>query len=294
MSTYSIKELSQLSGIKPHTIRIWEQRYNLLSPFRTETNIRYYDDKQLKKLLNVCELVNSGKKISQICKFNDTQIAAEIDAVVARSFKDEGHFDGIVNQIIIAITTFDEALFDKIFSNAILRFGLAQTYLKVIYPVLLKVGLMWSRDNIVPAQEHFLSNLIRQKLFSSIDSLPLAHHSDQTWVLFLAENEEHEIGLLFANYILRQHGKKVIYLGANVPFDDLSNIVKQCQATHIYTFFVKKHPAEKVENLLEQLHSSFRKVKILISGNKSLIENLSFDKQIKWIKEVESLVAMVR
>ena len=294
MSIYSIKELGQISGILPHTIRIWEQRYDLLKPLRSETNIRYYDDEQLKKLLNVCELINSGMKISHISKLSKKQIDSEIDILIAKSFQDGNQFDSIVNQIIISLTTFDESLFDKMFSNSILRFGLTETYLKVIYPVLVRIGLMWIKNDIFPAQEHFLTNLIKQKLFVSIDSLPLPKSADQTWVLFLKENEEHEIGLLFANYIIRQQGKRVVYLGSNVPRENLSNVIKHLKATHVYTFFTKNHSIEEVQHLLDNLSLNFKKTKLFVSGNRSIIEGVQLNKQVKWIQEIDSLVNILK
>jgi MerR family transcriptional regulator, light-induced transcriptional regulator len=293
MTTYSIKELGLISGIKPHTIRIWEQRYDLLKPLRSDTNIRRYDDEQLKKLLNVCSLMNAGMKISHIGELNQSQIAIEIDKIIAESFNNESHFNSIVNQIIIATATFDEELFEKIFSNSILRFGLAKTYTNVIYPVLLKVGLMWVKSDILPAQEHFLSNLIKQKLFSSIDSLPLPKSSDQTWVLFLSVREEHEIGLLFANFILRQNGKKVVYLGSKVPYENIFNVVQKTHATHLYTFFVSKYPADYIGSILTKLRSDFKKNKICVSGKSEYLKHVELVKSVIWIKDIDGLLKMV-
>jgi MerR family transcriptional regulator, light-induced transcriptional regulator len=143
--------------MKAHTIRIWEMRYGLLQPERTDTNIRYYDDKQLKKLLNVCALLGEGMKISKIGDLTDKQINDEIEKIIVNLAEKDIQYETIINQVIIAISSFDEILFEKIFSNAILRFGLIGTYLKVIYPLLVRIGLMWSKDDILPAQEHFLS-----------------------------------------------------------------------------------------------------------------------------------------
>ncbi len=293
MSTYSIKELGLISGIKPHTIRIWEQRYDLLKPLRTETNIRYYDDEQLKKLLNVCELMNAGMKISHISELTEAQVAAEIDRIVSESFKGEDHFDTIINQLVIAVATFDEVLFEKVFSNSILRFGITITYLNVIYPLLVKIGIMWGKSDILPAQEHFFSNLIRQKFFSAIDSLPLPKITSETWILFLCEHEEHEIGLLFANYILRKNGKKVIYLGSKVPYENLANVVQATNGTHLYTFFVKNHPADKVSSIVEKLSSDFRKLKIFVSGKEELLKEMKETKQIALIKDIKTLHRIV-
>jgi DNA-binding transcriptional MerR regulator len=293
MSTYSIKELGLISGVKPHTIRIWEQRYGLLKPMRSDTNIRYYDDEQLKKLLNVKELMNAGMKISHIGDLSPKQLSTELDRIIADANKDEVQFENIINQIIVSIATFDETLFEKTFSNCVLRFGLTKTYLKVVYPTLIRVGLMWSKSDIMPAQEHFFSNLIKQKLFSTIDSMPIPQNSDQTWVLFLNEQEEHEIGLLFAYYILRKHHKKVIYLGGKVPYDNLSNVAKHCKATHLYTFLVKNHPEEEIGGLINKLHADFKKATLCISGKKELIEKIPVNKNRVWIKEVQTLIDMV-
>jgi DNA-binding transcriptional MerR regulator len=294
MSTYSINELSQLSGIKPHTLRIWEQRYGLLNPHRTETNIRYYDDEQLKKLVSICELIKSGMKISHIGKLTDAEIASHMDAIIAASFKNGDHFESILNQLIVALSSFDEVLFEKIFSNSILRFGMVKTYVNVIYPLLMKVGLMWAKNDVMPAQEHFVSYLIMQKLFASIDSLPLPPNSNQTWVLFLNEGEEHEIGLLFANYIIRQHGKRVIYLGSNVPVENVVSVLKQTKATHVYTFFVKRHKDGHALNLLNKLMMDLKKTKLFVSGNESFIESLDLNKQVKWIREIDTLLKLVQ
>lgn len=294
MAHYSIKNLEEISNQKAHTIRIWEQRYGLLTPRRTDTNIRYYDDKQLKKLLNVCALMGEGMKISKISKLSDTQINDAIQKIITDSAEKEVQFETIINQAIIAVSAFDEMSFDKIFSNAILRFGLKDTYLKVIYPMLVRIGLMWSKDDIMPAQEHFFSNLIKQKLFSAIDATPLAANSNQTWVLFLPETESHEIGLLLANYILRSNGKKVIYLGQNVPYENLNKVVESCKPTHIYTFFVRNHPDENIDHLVNQLVKHHKGSKICISGKHSILEKVAQKYKVEWIKELSSLIEAVR
>lgn len=289
MSTYSIKDLGNISGIKPHTIRIWEQRYDLLKPLRTDTNIRYYDDLQLKKLLNVCELINSGMKISHISQLSQARFSEEIDKIIAQSFKGEDHFDTIVNQMVIAISTFDEILFEKVFSNSILRFGLTITYFNILYPVLIKVGMLWGKSELLPAQEHFFSNLVKQKFFSAIDSLPLPQKSDQTWVLFLPEHEEHEIGLMFANYIIRKNGKKVVYLGSKVPYENLSEVVRSTQGSHLYTFFVKNHSTQRIESIVNNLTEDFGKLKIFVSGKGELLNNIEFQKHVVWVKDIRDL-----
>ncbi len=293
MISYSIKELSEISGIKAHTIRIWEQRYHLLSPSRTDTNIRLYGDEDLKKLLNVSQLISQGKKISFISRMTDDEIANEIDEFISKSSPKNLPYDAIINQMIIAISTFDEILFDKMFADSTMRWNLVDTYKNVIYPLLVKTGLMWNRSDLMPAQEHFLSNLIRQKLFAIIDYLPLQDNPDQTWVLFLNEHEEHEIGLLFANFVLKQNKQKVLYLGSNVPYENLAAVIAQVNPTHLYTFFVRNQPKENINAYLNKLKSDFKDVQICVSGKADLIGAKSTDKKITLIKDIYQLNQLV-
>lgn len=294
MSTYSIKDLERISNQKAHTIRIWEQRYALLEPERTDSNIRYYNDEQLKKLLNVCTLLQKGMKISHISKLSRKDIAHEIDLIIENSFQGDVHLDAIINQAVVAMATFDGTLFEQIFSNSVKRIGLKKTYMKIIYPLLVRTGLMWIKDDLLPAQEHFLSNLVRQKLFSAIDLLPLPEKTDQTWVLFLNKDEDHEIGLLFAHYVLRQYGKKVIYLGIRVPYENLASVVAQCQASHIYTFFVRAYPEKELEELITRLVTDFSDCNICISGDKETISKAAGDKGAVLIPTIESLIDIVK
>ena len=293
MSIYSIKELGLISGIKPHTIRIWEKRYNILKPLRSDTNIRYYDDNQLKKLLNVCALINSGMKISAIGALSQKHILVEMDKIIAAAFKNKDQFDTIINQLLIAIYTFDEVHFEKIFFNATQKFGLTKTYLNIIYPTLVRIGLMWTKSDIMPAQEHFFSNLFKQKLYAAIDVLPIPKSSNQTWVLFLNPQEEHEIGLLFANYILRKQGKKVIYLGPKVPYDNLRLVIQQFKTTHVYTFFTKKNEEEIINSMLDDLNATFKKIVICFSGNKNTIEKIPLTKNRMCVKDIHDLLEIV-
>lgn len=293
MALYSIKDLERISNQKAHTIRIWEQRYGLLEPERTETNIRFYDDNQLKKLLNVCTLMNKGMKISHISKLTKIEMANAIDKIIAESFHSEEQIAAIINKALISLSTYDQVVFDELFSNAITRFGMARTYTEIIYPLLVRTGLMWIKDDLLPAQEHFLSNLIKQKLFSAIEALPLPKDADQSWILFLNESEDHEIGLLFANYLIRQHGKKVIYLGQRVPYDNLTNVVEQCKPTHIYSFFVRNQYEDELSELITKLSTDFGSSMICISGGDHNIQKIAEDNNIMQIKTIDSLIEIL-
>lgn len=286
---YSIKDLDRITGIKAHTIRIWEQRYHLLQPDRTSTNIRFYDDEQLKKLLNVSLLINSGMKISHISKLTKKQLIDTIQKIEDSKGRTDLQIESLINNALVAASTFDEVLFEKVFSNSILRFGIKDTYLNILYPLLVKVGLMWTRDSLLPSQEHFLSNLIKQKLYAAIDSLPVAPNTKPLWVLFLSEKEEHEIGLLFANYILRQNGNRVVFLGQKVPYENLAEVVVSCKPNFLYTFFVKRQPEEEVSKYFKKIRKDFKGQRFCVSGNSELFSNCIAKYQLTYLKNVDDL-----
>jgi MerR family transcriptional regulator, light-induced transcriptional regulator len=293
MSFYTIKDLERFSSQKAHTIRMWEQRYALLTPERTSTNIRYYNDDQLKKLLNVCTLINRGMKISHISRLSKPEIAAEIGKIIVGTYPQNVQIEAIINETLIAISKYDEAHFNEMFSTSVGILGLRNAYIKVIYPMLVRTGLMWTSDTLIPSQEHFLSNLVRQKLFTAIDSLPLPSDPDQTWVLFLNEQEDHEIGLLFANYLLRQSGKRVIYLGARVPYSNLSNVIKSCSATHVYTFFVRNQLENELESLVNHLRNDFAETTLCFSGGEQTLVKMIQENHLNHISTVENLLHII-
>lgn len=290
MNTFSISQLQEFSGIKAHTIRMWEQRYNALNPTRSEGNTRYYDNSQLRRLLNIVSLLNSEYKVSELCSMPDEMLFKAIDSELKNSPGTDAATEYFISQLIAAGMCYDEPYFDKIFSNCLLRFGLKETYVKVIYPVLVRIGLMWSIDKMPPAQEHFISNILRQKFFSAIDILPLPTSTKNSWILFLPENEFHEIGLLFSHYLLRLAGIKVFYLGSNVPFETLINSVKEINPGHLFFFLVHHNVAENIQKYLNTLTKSFDKIKIHLSGNEKLIKQLKLAKEIQWIKSIDDLL----
>ncbi|QRR00965.1 MerR family transcriptional regulator [Dyadobacter sandarakinus] len=288
MSSYSIRDLERISNQKAHTIRIWEQRYGLLEPDRTDTNIRNYNDDQLKKLLNVCSLLKRGMKISHISKLSKEEMACEIEKMIHEEAPAAEQFRLLTDEALIAVSTYDTAKFEDVFSDAAERFGIRATYEGLLYPLLVRAGLMWVKDDILPAQEHFLSNLIRQKLFSAIDQLPAAQGT-QTWVLFLHEEEDHEIGLLFACYLIRERGHKAVYLGARVPFENLAHVVSQVKPTHLYSFIVRNHQMGTIPSWLDKLSTDFPGVEVCISG--SLAEDRADN--IHHIKDIGTLAGII-
>ena len=218
MAVYSIKELEKLSGIKAHTIRIWEKRYQLINPHRTSTNIRYYTDEELRKILNVAVLNRQGIKISNIAKLSDQELREEI----ARVSRDDLKHESLVDSLVLAMTELDDYKQEAIISRAISKMGLRETVSEVLAPFMEKVGILWQSGNIFPAQEHITSYLIRQKIIAATDQLPaLPAEGSRSFLLFLPEDEWHELALLFTQYLLREAGHRVIYLGQSVPYADV-------------------------------------------------------------------------
>lgn len=293
MDQFSISQLSQFSGIKPHTIRIWEQRYKALEPQRSEGNTRYYDGSQLRRLLNIVSLSGTGEKISRLCALSDEELfrlREEYEGSAALS----NDYEYFINQLIAGGMSYDETNFEKAFSHCMLRFGLQKTYVEIIYPMLNRIGLMWSTNNIPPSQEHYISNLLRQKMLTAIDSMPPVIKVEEKWLLFLPEDEFHELGLLFSNYFLRSRGKNVIYLGANVPLSSVEHTLSDLQIDNLLLFMVHRNDPDNLVSYLEELRRIAGKRKIYIAGNGVTLEEMSHDKALVRLSTVEDLEREVK
>jgi len=241
---YSIKDLENLSGIKAHTIRIWEKRYGIVQPGRTDTNIRYYTNEDLKKLLNISMLTQHGFKISAISQMADEEIAQKIAAL------------SIVNQpdiygesLLLSLIDLDEPLFNKTFLEIVMSEGFENAIIRYIFPFFRRIGIMWQIGTITPAQEHFISNLIRNKIIVATERINRSPDPALgTVLLFLPENELHEIGLLFYNYVIRARGFKTIYLGQSVPQQSLDRIMTARTFSFIVTHLTNPLPQEDFMN----------------------------------------------
>lgn len=265
MNAYQIADLERLTGIKANTIRVWERRYKLIVPGRTSTNIRYYDDTQARKLLNVATLLASGVKISRIAALSDRQINERIKTLLGESPEDIA-CSAFINDLAAAMLVFDEAAFEKIFSSAVIRLGFFQAVTKVIYPLLRKIGLMWSVEDALPVQEHFASSIIRRKLLAAIDGLPAASRRSKLFLLFLPSEEWHEIGLLLSDYIIRSQGYRTIYLGQSVPGSNLSAVVKATDPTHIFTLYTSRRNPEVLKRDIQQMAKDYPGREIWVSS----------------------------
>ncbi|MGZ8544410.1 MAG: MerR family transcriptional regulator [Flavisolibacter sp.] len=287
MNRFSISELSRFSGIQSHTIRIWEKRYNALQPMRSEGNTRYYDGEQLRRLLNIVSLMKVDRKVSELARLPDEKLNKLVSAFTL-DVKARDHEEYFISQLIAAGMEYNESHFEKLFSHCLLRYGLPDAYKKIILPLLNRVGLMWTDSSIPPAAEHFISNILRQKLYTAIDALPPVKSSLPPWILFLPEEELHEIGLLFAHYLIRQSGQPSIYLGANMPLSSIKEIINSIQPGKILIFLVHNDDPLETTRYLQALHTATKKP-IFIAGHPELISQVEKHKKIKWLRSVEDL-----
>jgi MerR family transcriptional regulator, light-induced transcriptional regulator len=290
VSTYSIRDLEQLSGIKAHTLRIWEQRYDFIKPKRTDTNIRYYDDWDLKLILNVSLLKDNGHKISKISKMPYDQMQKEVLKLTEKrlSFPEQLH------TLTLAMIDHDEERFEKIISTLILQLGFEDTMIKVIYPFLLKIGILWQTGAISPSQEHFISNLIRQKIIVAIDGLfvPSAEYRKR-YLLYLPENELHEISLLFSAYLIKARKNKIVYIGQNTPFEDLISVYNAMKPHYILTVITSFPQSSDVQGYVDKLGEKFHNNTILITGRQVVGQDIRVRNNVIILNQLDDLVKFV-
>ncbi|WPR74726.1 MerR family transcriptional regulator [Algoriphagus sp. NG3] len=284
MSNYSIKDLEQLSGIKAHTLRIWEQRYNLLNPKRTDTNIRFYDDADLKLILNVSMLNAHGMKISKIAAMSSADISQEIIRLTDQSVD---HNDQI-QALTICMIEMDEDRFEKVLSTNIIKLGFEDTVLNVIYPFLSRIGILWQTGAINPAQEHFISNLIRQKLIVAIDG-QVGKSNGKTFMLFLPEGELHELSLLFSSYLIKKHGHRVIYLGQSTPQEDLVSVYNLQKPEFLLTIITSAPSGDNVQDYVCWLGREFSESELFITGLQTLEQQIEVPSNIRLLTHAREI-----
>lgn len=289
MNLFSISQLSNFSGIKPHTIRIWEQRYNALSPGRSEGNTRYYDNDQLRRLLNIVSLVQANYKISEISTMPDKKLFELLEQRLRPSEENIDTHEYFILQLIAAGMNFDEINFDKLISHCLVKYGVEGSYLKVIYPMLKRIGLMWATNLILPAAEHFISNIIRQKLFTLIDSLPAGNDKKNSWLLFLPENEFHEIGLLFSHYLIRKEGFKSVYLGSNVPLQSVVEAAAITNPDNLLLFLTHNDSKEVLGEYMNDLGRRFKNKNIKIAADAKQLQSIKLNKNFEVLSSMENL-----
>ncbi|MGB0982152.1 MAG: MerR family transcriptional regulator [Winogradskyella sp.] len=291
-SQFSIKDLENLTGIKAHTIRIWEKRYKLLEPKRTTTNIRYYDLENFQKLLNISYLNNNGYKISKIAAIKENEIPALIKDINSTNFT-ESH---AINSFKVAMLNFDQNLFYKTYETLLDEKGFEKVFYDIFIPLLNEVGLLWQTHTITPAHEHFLVTLIRQKIIANTEKIQSkqANTSNKTFVLYLPENEIHELGLMFINYQLVNKGYKSIFLGQSVPLENLADLQNYHDEITFVTYFTIKPIKEDLQTYIDNFNTTILKVKntkLWVLGQMvSHLDIKNLPKGIETFNSIQSLI----
>jgi DNA-binding transcriptional MerR regulator len=284
VAVYSIKDLEKLSGIKAHTIRIWEQRYGIINPQRTKTNIRYYKDEDLKFILNVAILNKNGIRISKIAKMSREEIAEKVAAISEINFE----FGTQLDALTISMIEMDEYKFDRIVTTNIKQLGFERTMLEIIYPFLDKLSLLWLTGSINPVQENFMGYLIRQKLIVAIDNEPLWTGADtKKYLIYLPEGERQELSLLFMHYLLKSRKNRVIYIGQEISLGDLRDAYKIHKPDFIFTMITETFAKESVQGYIEKLSSTFPDCHMLLSGYQVVAQNVQPTANVSVLKSLD-------
>lgn len=290
MSRYSIKEVETLSGIKAHTLRIWEQRYDILKPKRTDTNIRYYTDDQLRLILNISTLNKSGLKISHIAEMRPEQVQQEVLKIQGASNEPDFLLDSLIHSMI----DFDEQRFEKTLSNALLKLGFEETFSKLVFPFLIRTGVMWQAGSVRVVQEHFISNLIRRKLLAAVDGVytPPGPQA-KTFVLFLPENENHELLLLFTEYILRRQGQRVVYLGCSLPLNEIDFVAKVFKPDYLVTYITVPVEQQTLTDYLKRISAMIPHSKMIVGGSQVALSGAELPANIIRVGSAKDLLDIV-
>lgn len=287
MSTYSIKDLEQLSGIKAHTLRIWEQRYAIISPQRTDTNIRAYDDQDLKLVLNISLLKDNGYKISEISKLPLDELYNRVIKITDKpvSYPDQ------IQALTLAMLDMNEDRVEQIISSNIQQFGFENTMIHIVYPFLSRTGVLWITGSVGPAQEHFITNLIRQQLIVAInDQKHKRRTNGKKYLLFLPEGEYHEIGLLFADYLIGSRANKTLYLGQSLPFRDLAFVHERFQPDYIFTVLTSSFANHEVQSYINKLAKTFPQTQLLLTGYQIVGQDIDTPPNAQIINQFNELI----
>lgn len=286
MKRFSISDIESLIGIKAHTIRAWEARYNLVPPKRTATNIRYYEEEDLKDLLNIVTLNEKGYKISRIAKMDK----AQINHLVLQLQADYNNDTVQVLRLSDAALKYDETAFAEILSGCIEELGLIDTMDLVLFPFMKKVGMLWQTGAIDPSHEHFASNLIRDRMIVEIDKISKPDRKDRKrFLLFLPEAEMHEIGLLFARYLLKRCGMDTLYLGQEIPYSDLKKVILHYKPDYAFIVLTSLNLGKDINKILTKV-MDYMDVPLLVAGSLISEFDILLDDRLTPLKKVCEIV----
>ena len=263
MAIYTIKDIEKMSGIKAHTIRMWERRYGMVIPKRTDTNIRYYSDEDLRDFLNISILNKNGMKISKIAKLDKN----EIDKKVVSLLDSPQKYEHVIEAMMLSILQIDELALDTVFNKALEEHGFEKLIENIVFPLLERIGLLWQTTAITPAHERFLTNILRHQLIVAIDKTsPHKKKDNNKLIFFLPEGELHEFGLLFYSYIARKKGYEVIYLGASIPLQDLKEMQRVTQAKAFFSAHVTAINKQELEGMFHYFRETFPTLPFYVTG----------------------------
>lgn len=291
MKKFSISDIENLTGIKAHTIRIWEQRYNFFTSKRTETNIRYYDDDDLCLFLNIATLNENGYKISKISKMSLT----EINTLVGQLKENHYNSNIQVQMLSNAMLKMDDVEFDDILNGCINEIGMEEAMANIIFPFLRKVGFMWQVGTINPAHEHFATHKIEQRIIVATTQLTIKNtKQSKKYLLFLPPLEHHEVGLLFAQYLLKSHGHTVLYLGQNLPFDSLSKVVDYYEPDFAVCILTILSSELNLTETIDKLQESLSGTPLILSG--SLLNNKEIPKtdKLTHVRDITEFINLIQ
>ena len=290
--SYSIDQFSKITGISKLVLRTWENRYNFLQASRTKTNIRFYSDELLIKALKVKFLIDSGYKISIITTKSDRELDY-LMTELKNSSNNEKSYDYYIHKMIEAGITYDAKLFNDTYEACLLDFNYVDLYINIILPTFSKIGLFWLTNRMNPAQEHFLSDMLKQKFYSEIDRIKKPNPDSSTWLLFLPPNEHHEIGLLFSRFLLIQNGFNVIYLGANVPLSALEQLSQTKKIDNLLFFSISNFSTLNLIDTITCLTNYFERTnKYLVKG--SIDNSISLQKsKITLIQNINQFIKLI-
>lgn len=260
---YFIKDIENITGIKAYTLRIWEQRYDMLTPKRTDTNIRYYEEDDLKYLMNVSILNANGFKISKIAKMSREEVQSQTLSISEGSSK----YENQIQALTTAMLSFDEKEFNKILSISILKVGMEETVTQIIFPFMQHVGVLWLSGSIHVAHEHFITNIIRQRMYVSLDQInPNPSPLSKKFLLFVPNGENHDLSLLFAAYMLKTKGQQVIYLGTSTPLEDLNKVFKLHKPDAVFCAITGSNSQVPIQVYVHSLQRTFPGTPVLLTG----------------------------
>jgi len=286
MTHYTLHVLEKLTGILAATIRVWERRYNIIKPKRTGTNRRWYDDDDLRRLINISLIYHSGIKISKIAKFSESELIENVESLTKDSVIPDTH----IKSLIVATLSFNGSAVNEILLRAVINIGFEETFSSVVFPFLRRIGIMWHTGSASTGAEHFITNILRGKLITAIDSLPPVNDPNRKRVImFLPDNELHEMGLLFYSYLIRKRGHEVLYLGQATPFVALTEVCEKWHSDILVTGGFSEFSVFEPEEYLNMLSTTFKSKKILVSGSLADTHVIEKYKNIYPIRSVNDL-----